>query len=99
MNKAQMTSRLAEAAGLTRTDAAAVVAAIFNPENGLLVEALRNGENVNLQGFGSFSVQQRAERKGRNPQTGKEITIPARNVCTFKPRKGLRSSMKDMVGA
>jgi DNA-binding protein HU-beta len=76
-----------------------VLAAIFDPGDGLIAEALRRGERVALAGFGSFDVQRRPERKGRNPRTGKELTIPARNVCTFKPRKGLRSSMKDMVGA
>lgn len=99
MNKAEMTARLADAAGLSRTNATKVIDAIFDPANGLIAEALSSGETVAFPGFGSFSVQRRAERKGRNPRTGKEITVPERNVCTFKARQGLRSSMKDMVGA
>jgi DNA-binding protein HU-beta len=56
--------------------------------------ALAKGDKVTLVGFGSFDVRKRAARKGRNPQTGKEINIAARKVPAFKARKGL----KDAVG-
>jgi DNA-binding protein HU-beta len=76
-----------------------VIDEIFDPADGLIATGLREDGNVGLAGFGSFSLRARPERKGRDPRTGRELTVPARNVCTFTPRKGLRSSMKDMVGA
>ena len=56
--------------------------------------ALKGGERVALVGFGSFSVTHREARKGRNPQTGKEITIAAKNVVKFKPGAELNEKVK-----
>jgi DNA-binding protein HU-beta len=54
---------------------------------------LKKGDSVTLIGFGTFSVSKRAARKGRNPQTGAEINIPAKNVVKFKPGKGLSEAV------
>ena len=99
MNKSQLVDQLAERSGLSKTKAQEVVEALFDPSSGLISEALQAGGKVGLQDFGSFGVKEWAARTGRNPRTGKKIEIPARLSCTFKPRQGLRSGMKDMVGA
>ena len=99
MNRTQLIERLAERTGLTRAKAGELVQALFDPESGLIADALRGGGTLSLHDFGTFGVRESATRKGRHPRTGREIDIPARRTCTFKPRKGLRSSMKDMVGA
>jgi DNA-binding protein HU-beta len=99
MNKGQLVDRLAERAALPRPTAAAVVKALFDPAVGLIAEELSAGGRVGLPGFGTFGVRRRPARRGRDPSTGRPIEIPARGACTFTPRKGLRSSMKDLVGA
>ena len=58
------------------------------------LDALANGEKVQLIGFGNFEVRERAARKGRNPQTGEEIEIPASKVPAFKPGKALKDAVK-----
>ena len=72
-NKQELVDSVAKATGLTKKDATAAVDAVFTS----IEEALKNGEKVQLIGFGNFEVRQRAARKGRNPQTGKEIKIAA----------------------
>lgn len=57
-------------------------------------ESLSNGEKVQIIGFGSFDVRERAERKGRNPQTGAELVIPASKVPGFKAGKALKETVK-----
>ncbi|MFW5757714.1 MAG: HU family DNA-binding protein [Bacteroidota bacterium] len=80
MNKAELIDAMALQSGLTKADAKKALDAFI----GSTTEALKNGDRVALVGFGSFSVSSREERKGRNPQTGKEITIPAKKVVKFK---------------
>jgi DNA-binding protein HU-beta len=99
MNRGQLIDELADRTGLTRPEADAVVRALFEPGTGIISSELSGGGSVALSGFGSFTTRARPARKGRNPRTGREIEIPARRACVFRPRKGLRSSMKDMVGA
>jgi len=81
MNKGELTSAIAASAGLTKADSEKALNAIISS----ISKSLKKGERVGLVGFGSFSVSQRAKRMGRNPQTGKEITIPAKKVVKFKP--------------
>jgi DNA-binding protein HU-beta len=80
MNKAELIDAIASEAGLSKADAKKAldgfVAATAN--------ALKAGDRISLVGFGSFSVSNRAARTGRNPQTGKEINIAAKNVVRFK---------------
>jgi DNA-binding protein HU-beta len=99
MNRGQLVDQLALRTGLPRPVADAAVRAIFDPAHGILVEELRSTGKASVSGFGDFEVRERGARTGRDPRNGEAIQIPARSSCTFKPRKGLRSSMKDMIGA
>ncbi|MCL3778978.1 HU family DNA-binding protein [Prolixibacteraceae bacterium JC049] len=80
MNKAQLIDAIAEKSGLTKADAKKALDAFIETTSG----ALKEGDRVALIGFGSFSLSERSARTGRNPQTGKEITIPAKKVVKFK---------------
>ena len=89
MNKAELIAKIAEESKLTKKAAeTALDAFIVSVEN-----ALKNGEKVQLVGFGTFEVRDRAARKGRNPQTKEEIKIPASKAPVFKAGKAL----KDLV--
>ena len=89
-NKADLIDGVASKSGLTKKDATAAVEALFE----VVTETLADGERVQVIGFGSFEVRERAARKGRNPQTGEEIEIPATKVPAFKAGKGLKDSVK-----
>ncbi len=89
-NKAELVSEVAAKTDLTKKEVAAAVDAIFNS----IQEDLAKGEKVQLIGFGTFEVRHRAARKGRNPQTGDEIEIPASKVPAFKPGKALKDAVK-----
>lgn len=80
MNKAELIDAIASEAGLTKADAKKALDGFVNATAG----ALKKGDRISLVGFGSFSVSNRAARTGRNPQTGKEIKIAAKNVVRFK---------------
>jgi DNA-binding protein HU-beta len=81
MNKAELIDAMAFRTGLSKAMAKKAVDAFIDAT----ADSLQNGKRVALVGFGSFSVSKRAARKGRNPQTGKEINIPAKKVVKFKP--------------
>ena len=89
MNKADLISSMASKGEITKVDAEKALNAFIES----VEEALVNGDKVQLVGFGSFEVRERAARKGRNPQTKKEITINASKAPVFKVGKAL----KDMV--
>ncbi|MCH3904259.1 MAG: HU family DNA-binding protein [Lactobacillus sp.] len=89
-NKAELVSEVADKAQMTKKQAASAVDAIFDS----IQENLAKGEKVQLIGFGTFEVRKRAARKGRNPQTGAEIQIPASQVPAFKPGKALKDAVK-----
>ena len=80
MNKAQLIDAIASEADLTKADAKRALDAFVNTTTG----ALKKGDRVALVGFGSFAVSKRNARTGRNPQTGKPITIAAKKVVKFK---------------
>lgn len=80
MNKADLIEAIASNAGITKADAKKALDAFITATSA----ALKKGDRVALVGFGSFSVAKRSARTGRNPQTGKEIKIPAKNVVKFK---------------
>ena len=80
MNKAELVDAIAAETKLTKADAGRALEAFVNATT----KALKKGDRVALVGFGSFSVSNRAARTGRNPQTGKEIKIAAKNVVRFK---------------
>ncbi len=89
-NKAELVEAIASEAKLTKADAQRALEAFIN----VTTKALKKGERVALVGFGSFSVAKRAARTGRNPQTGKEIKIPAKKVAKFKAGAELSSKIK-----
>jgi len=89
MNKAELIASVAEKAELTKKDAEKAVAALLTT----VEEALANGDKVQLVGFGTFEIRERAARKGRNPQTGEEISIAAAKVPVFKAGKALRDAV------
>ncbi len=95
MNKSELVQQLSSRAGISRSDAQKAVDSLFSVDDGVIAEALRNGEKVQITGFGSFETRQREARKGRNPRTGKEIDIAASTSAAFRPGKGL----KDAIGA
>ena len=88
--KAEMINEVAESAGVSKTDAEATVGAFFD----YVVRETMKGGKVSVPGFGAFSTTQRSARMGRNPQTGKEITIAAKNVVKFKPGAELNEKVK-----
>lgn len=90
MNKTRLIEAVASEAGLSKKDADAAVAAVFNA----ITKALEDGEKVQMIGFGTFEVRQRAARKARNPQTGEEIEIKASKVPAFKAGKALKDAVK-----
>lgn len=90
MNKSELIDAIAAEAGLTKAEAKRSLDAFINATSG----ALKKGERVALVGFGSFAVSQRNARTGRNPQTGKEITIPAKNIIKFKAGSELTGLVK-----
>ena len=90
MNKAELIEAMASNANLTKADAKRALDAFIDTTS----SALKKGDRVALVGFGSFSVSQRSARKGRNPQTGKEITIAAKKVVRFKAGSELASKVK-----
>ncbi|KJE27775.1 HU family DNA-binding protein [Geobacillus thermoleovorans] len=90
MNKTELINVVAETSGLSKKDATKAVDAVFDS----ITEALRKGDKVQLIGFGNFEVRERAARKGRNPQTGEEMEIPASKVPAFKPGKALKDAVK-----
>ncbi|TCT30244.1 HU family DNA-binding protein [Martelella mediterranea] len=88
MNKSELVNSVAEKSGLSKADAATAVDAVFDTVQG----ELKNGGEVRLAGFGAFTVSYSAARKGRNPSTGAEVDIPARNVPKFTAGKGLKDA-------
>lgn len=81
MNKAQFVEAIALDAHLTKVEARKAVDAMIR----ITVQSLREGERLTLTGLGTFSVQQKAERVGRNPRTGAAVKIPPRKVIRFRP--------------
>lgn len=89
MNKSELIDAMANASELTKADAGRALDAFMSS----VTDALKSNDSVALVGFGTFSVKDRAERKGRNPQTGAEITIKAARIPAFKAGKGLKDSV------
>ncbi|RLD15681.1 DNA-binding protein HU [candidate division KSB1 bacterium] len=89
MTKQELVTKIAEDANLSKRAAEDALTAFIKA----VKESLAKGESVSLVGFGTFSVSERAARKGRNPQTGAEIQIPARKVPVFRAGKGLKEAV------
>lgn len=90
MNKTELIHSVIEKTELPKKDATALVNATFDS----IINALKNGDKVQLIGTGTFEVRERSARKGRNPQTGEEIEIAASKVPAFKPGKEWKDSVK-----
>ena len=89
MNKAELVAAMAEKAELSKKDAEAALKAFTD----VVAEELKKGEKIQLVGFGTFEVAERAAREGRNPQTGKTMSIPASKAPKFKAGKALKDSI------
>ncbi len=89
MNKNQLISDISEKSELSKTQAKAAINQIITS----ITSSLKNGEPVQLIGFGTFKVNHRSERMGRNPQTGAAIKIKAANVPAFVAGKSLKESI------
>ncbi len=89
MNKNDLVAAVADSAGLSKADAAKAVDGVLEAITG----QLKAGEEVRIVGFGTFAVSKRAASKGRNPQTGAEIDIPASNQPKFKAGKALKDAV------
>jgi len=89
MNKAELISSIADQSGLSKAEAGRALEAFTDS----VEAALKGGDRVSLVGFGSFSVDRREARTGRNPRTGEEIQIAAKNVVKFKPGAGLSDAV------
>ncbi|MFP3669557.1 HU family DNA-binding protein [Priestia sp. SIMBA_032] len=90
MNKMELISTVATKANLTQKDATKAVNVVFET----IVSELAKGEKIQLIGFGTFEVRERAERTGRNPKTGEAMQIPASKVAAFKAGKELKQAVK-----
>lgn len=90
MNKADLIDAIASKTGLTKVDSKLALEAFV----ATIQKSLSKGDRVALAGFGSFTVNKRAARKGRNPQTGEEIKIAAKKVVKFKTSENLASRVK-----
>ena len=86
MNKVTLVAKIAEKSGLSKKQAVLALGAFIDS----VTEALKEGDKVQLMGFGTFEVKERAARTGRNPSTGETIEIPASKTPSFKAGKGLR---------
>tara|TARA_R110001583_G_scaffold9209_11_gene43863 strand:- start:2054 stop:2326 length:273 start_codon:yes stop_codon:yes gene_type:complete len=90
MRKPELAAAIAEKTDLSKEKATEIITVVTDR----IAQALAEGENVSLIGFGTFEVRQRAERQGKNPQTGEPITIAAAKVPAFKPGKALKDSVQ-----
>ena len=91
MTKADIVETIYEKVGLSKRESARIVDMIFD----IIKGKLEDGENIKISGFGSFAVRDKNARRGRNPQTGEEITISARRVLSFKPSNVLRKHINE----
>ena len=89
MNKSELVAALAEKAQLSRKDAESALSAF----TGLITDSLANGEKVQLIGFGTFEVKERAARVARNPRTGEPLNIEASKAPAFKAGKALKDKV------
>ena len=95
LTKAEMADRLFDEVGLNKREAKEFVDSFFEAVR----NALGEGENVKLSGFGNFQLRDKNQRPGRNPKTGEEIPISARRVVTFRPGQKLRARVEAYVGS
>ena len=97
MKKDDFAEKLANKCDLSKTKAMEVLDTIFStkPREGIIAIELDAGRDFTITGFGTFKTRKTKARKGRNPQTGKEITIKARKVVSFKAGQGLKDRVRE----
>ena len=91
MNKTELIAAVAEKTDLSKKDADAAVSAAA----GAITDALKAGDKIQLVGFGTFEVRNRAAKQGRNPRTGETMTVPASKVPAFKAGKALKDAVAE----
>src|SRR2546426_3654417 len=91
MTKADLVEEVAKVTELTRKDSEVIVDTLFDS----VIKALREGDKLEVRGFGSFRVRQRNARVGRNPKTGEKVEVPAKRVPYFKPSKELKDLINE----
>ena len=91
MNKTELIAAVAEKTDLSNKDADAAVSAVL----GAITDALKAGDKIQLVGFGTFEVRNRAAKQGRNPRTGATMTVPASKVPAFKAGKALKDAVAE----
>jgi integration host factor subunit alpha len=89
MTKADIVERIHQKIGFSKKESSEMVESVFS----ILKNTLEAGEKIKIAGFGNFVVKQKADRRGRNPQTGDTITIVARRILTFKPSQVLKNAI------
>ncbi len=95
MTKADIIEKIQVGTSLSKKESAEIMETIFS----IMKNTLESGEKLKISGFGNFEVKQKADRRGRNPQTGEAITIEARRILTFKPSTVLRNAInKEIAG-
>jgi len=94
LTKALLAERVFDELGLNKREAKEIVEMFFEEVR----QALENGEQVKLSGFGNFDLREKKQRPGRNPKTGEEIPITARRVVTFRPGQKLKARVEAYVG-
>ncbi len=91
MTKADIVEKIYEKVGFSKKESAELVELVFD----IMKNTLESGDKIKIAGFGNFVVKEKADRRGRNPQTGEEIVITARKILTFKPSQVLKASIND----
>jgi integration host factor subunit alpha len=91
MTKSDMVEKIYEKIGFSKKESAELVEMVFD----IIKSTLETGEKIKIAGFGNFVVKEKADRRGRNPQTGEEIVISARKILTFKPSQVLKASINE----
>lgn len=89
MTKADIFGKVSNKLGYSKKESAELVESVFE----LMKSTLELGENLKISGFGNFEIKQKADRKGRNPQTGETMTIEARRILSFKPSGVLKAAI------
>ncbi len=91
MTKADIVEKIYEKIGFSKKESAELVELVFD----IMKNTLETGDKIKIAGFGNFVVKEKADRRGRNPQTGEEIVITARKILTFKPSQVLKASINN----
>ena len=89
MNKTELVAAVAEKAGISKSDAEKALSSFTS----VVTKELKNGERIQLVGFGTFETAKRKAREGKNPQTGEKISIPSSLLAKFKPGKSLKDAV------